>query len=105
MSVNEKESIEKLNQIFFDYVSYLVFMAKQIIGPSAYGHFALVKALDKVLEIQKFSGEIKNNEFYDQLRSELKSVEGVSSSELDVWEPFLDRLIELFMQKVKTNST
>ena len=98
--MSEQERLEKLNQLFHDYISYLIFMAKQIMGPSNYGHFSLIKALEKMLEIQRVSEEIKNNELYDQIRSELQTVERVSSSELEKWEPFLEKLIELLIQEM-----
>jgi len=61
-----------------------------------------VKALEKVLEIQKLSGEIGHDEFYDTLRAELETVQGTSSSDLSTWEPFLDRLTTLFTREMKS---
>lgn len=100
--MGEEERIEKLNELFFDYISYLVFMARQILGHgSRYGHFSLIKALEKALELQRFSGEIGHDEFCERLRGELESVRGTSSGDLATWEPFLDRLTMLFTREMK----
>lgn len=102
--MDEKVVNEELNELFFDYLSYLVFMARQILGHSSpYGHFALIKALEKVLEIQRASGEIGYDEFCERLRAELETVQGTSSGDLSTWEPFLDRLTVLFTQEMKKN--
>ena len=87
---------ESINELFVDYIAYLIFMARQIMGgATSYGHFALIKALEKVLEIQQMSKEIKNTEMYDQIRLELKSVQGIASSDYETWEPFLNRLVQI----------
>ena len=93
--MSDDESIQKLNELFFDYIAYLIFMARQILTPNGYDHFALIKALEKVLEIQQISKEIENTEMYDQIRSELKSVQGIASSDYETWEPFLNRLVQI----------
>lgn len=101
--MSERERIDRLNELFFDYISYLAFMARQILGHgSRYGHFSLIKALEKVLEIQEVSEEMGHDEFCDRLRAELESVQGTSSGDLATWEPFLDRLTMLFTQEMKT---
>jgi hypothetical protein len=93
---------EKLNELFFDYICYLIFMSKQILGHRGpYGHFALLKALEKTLEFQVESSEIKNLELFDQIRSEFKTVKGVSSGDLDRWIPFMDKLIALTTKTMK----
>lgn len=101
--MTERERLEKLNQLFFDYTAYLVFMARQIIAPGTYGYFALVKALQKVLEIKDFSGEIADDDFYGKIRGELNSFGGASSAEVDKWRPLLDRLVILYVRKMKEN--
>ena len=100
--MSERERIKKLNQLFFDNAAYLVFQARQIIAPNSYGHFALIKGLDKVLELQKHSKEIDDSEFYDKIRNEMKSVSEVSSSDIAMWRPFLDKLAKIFVEKMKT---
>ena len=93
--MSDDESIHELNELFVDYLAYLIFMARQILTPNGYDHFALIKALEKVLEIQQISKEIENTEMYDQIRSELKSVQGIASSDYETWEPFLNRLVQI----------
>ena len=99
--MSDDESIQKLNELFFDYIAYLIFMARQILTPNGYDHFALIKALEKVLEIQQMSKEIENTEMYDQIRAELKSVQGTSSGDIKTWEPFLDKLVMIFTKNIK----
>lgn len=100
--MTDSERVQKLNELFVDYVAYLIFMARQIIGgATSYGHFALIKALEKILEIQQLSEEIENNELYEQILVELKSVHGTSSGDVHVWEPFLDKLILMLTKKLK----
>lgn len=94
------EKLDELNELFFDYISYLAFMARQL--PWGYGSFALVKALEKVLKIQELSEEIGHDEFCDILKAELEAVRGTSSSDISTWEPFLDRLTTLFTQEMKS---
>jgi hypothetical protein len=93
--MSESERILKLNELFFDYVAYLIYMARQILTPGGYDHFALIKALEKVLEIQQMSGEIKGIEVFNDIRIELKTVESTSSSEYETWKPFLDKLVQI----------
>ena len=46
-----EESKDNLNELFFDFVCYLIFMSKSIGGHrSPYGHFALLKGLEKILK-------------------------------------------------------
>ena len=93
---------EKVNEMFFDYVCYLVFMSKQISGHHGpYGHFALLKALEKLLDMQKESVEIKDVELYDQLRKEFETIQGVNSRDLDFWNPFMEKLIRLTTETMK----
>jgi hypothetical protein len=93
---------ERLNEMFIDYISYLIFMSKQISGHQGpYCHFALIKALEKVLELQKESGEIRDLEFFDQLRTELESVRGTSSGDMEVWNPFIDKLTSMTTKAMK----
>jgi hypothetical protein len=93
--MSESERILKLNELFFDYVAYLIYMARQILTPGGYDHFALIKALEKVLEIQQMSGEIKGIKVFNDIRIELKTVESASSSEYETWKPFLDKLVQI----------
>ena len=103
--MNENQRICELNDLFFDYLSYLVFMARQILGTSSsYGHFSLIKALEKILEIQTLSNELDYDEFCDRIRDEMKLVEETSSGDIETWEPFLDKLISIFIDEMKSTS-
>jgi len=90
---------EELNEAFFDYVNYLVFMAAQL--PWGYGSFALVKALGKVLEIKGLSAEIGHGELCRRLKAELDAVDGTPSSETATWTALLDRLTSLLTEEMK----
>lgn len=101
--MSEEERIERLNELFFDYTSYLVFRARQIQGHgSGHGHFSLMKALEKVREIQEASEETGHDEFCDRLRIKLESVQDGSVCDIATGETFLDRLTMLCIQEMKT---
>lgn len=86
----------------FDYTSYLVFMARQIIEDgSNYGPFSLVKALERVLKIREIIDNSMDDEFYSKVSEELEEMQGTSSSERERWINFLDRLVRLYTARIK----
>jgi hypothetical protein len=90
---------EELNNAFFDYINYLVFMAAQL--PWGYGSFALVKALGKVLEMKRLSSEIGHDELCLKLKAELDAVNGTPSSETATWTDLLENLTSLLTEEMK----
>jgi hypothetical protein len=102
MKMNYNESRESVSSYFFEYTSYLVFMARQIIGQeSPYGSFALIKALEKILVLPEMIKEIDDKDFYNSIRAELESMRGTSSGEIEKWCSFLDRLVKIYTAKMK----
>ena len=86
----------ELDELYIDYISYLIFMAKQ--RPWGYGPFTLVKALEKVLELQEHSNELQNTTLYTRLREELAKTQGWSSSEKENWTGFLERVSDILVE-------
>jgi hypothetical protein len=99
--MNESYDSDKLSEFFFEYTAYLVFMARQIIEhKSPYGHFALIKSLDKILQLRNICTDI-NDPFYKIIIQELEDIRGTSSSDIKKWVTFLDKLILLYTEKIK----
>ena len=90
---------EELDEVFLDYMSYLVFMAAQL--PWGYGSFALVKGLGKVLELKALSGELGHDDLCARLKAELNDIEGTPSSETETWTGLLDRLTSILTEEMK----
>ena len=97
-----KETKTEFSEFLFDYTSYLVFMARQIIeDESNYGSFSLVKALERILKIREILDNSMDDDFYNQVTEELESMQGTSSSEREKWTNFLDRLVKLYTARIK----
>jgi hypothetical protein len=97
-----KEMKMEFSEFLFDYTSYLVFMARQIIEDgSTYGSFSLVKALERVLEIREILDNSMDDDFYVKVTEELEAMQGTSSSERERWTNFLDRLVKLYTARIK----
>jgi hypothetical protein len=97
-----KETKTEFSEFLFDYTSYLVFMARQIIEDgSNYGPFSLVKALERVLEIREILDNSMDDDFYNKVTEELEAMQGTSSSERERWTNFLDRLVKLYTARIK----
>ena len=90
--------MSKLQELYVDYISYLIFMAKQM--PWGYSGFALVKALEKVLELQEHSTELEDRPLYSRLREELVKTQGWSSSEKENWETFLEKASQILVKSL-----
>ena len=92
----------EFSEFLFDYTSYLVFMARQIIEDgSNYGPFSLVKALERILKIREILDNSMDDDFYSKVIDELESMQGTSSSEREKWTNFLDRLVRLYTTRIK----
>lgn len=99
--MNEDKKKE-FSEFLFDYTSYLVFMARQIIEDGAnYGPFSLIKALERILNIREIFDNTVDEEFYNKVNKELESMQGTSSSEKEKWVSFLDRLVQLYTSRIK----
>ena len=88
--------MSELEELYVDYLSYLIFMAKQLSW--GYSGFALVKALEKALELQTHSTEIKDTTLYSQLREELTKTQGWASSEKEKWQNFLEKAGQILVE-------
>jgi hypothetical protein len=90
--------MNKLDEVFLDYLSYLAFMAAQL--PWGYGPFSLIKAIDKILVLQELSDEIGFDNLCTKLREEFKMVEGTPSSDVDTWGGFLERVTDIITEEL-----
>jgi len=88
----------ELDELYLDYISYLIFMAKQM--PWGYGPFTLIKALEKVLELQEHITEIRDILLYTKLREEMAKTQGWSSSEKENWTNFLTIVSEILIESL-----
>jgi len=88
----------ELDELYIDYLSYLIFMAKQM--PWGYGPFTLVKALEKTLELQQHSNEIQDTPLYIKLREEMAKTQGWASSEKENWTNFLTKVSGILVENL-----
>jgi hypothetical protein len=93
---------ENLNEAFFEYVNYLIFMAAQL--PWGYGSFALIMALGKIVDLKALSNELGYDDLCKIIKEELDAVEGTPSSDEDTWKSLLDKLIIILLNEMKTNT-
>jgi hypothetical protein len=93
---------KEFSEFLFDYTSYLVFMARQIIEDgSNYGPFSLVKALERILKIREIVDNSMDDDFYSKVSEKLEEMQGTSSSERERWINLLDRLVKLYTARIK----